>query len=162
MTADEARTHIRYSGWASRKILEAASSIPPHDLARANGISHGSLLGTLTHIYEADTIWYIRAVDSTEPLIRNAEFATLSARWPELQRKWETWADGTTDKDLDRVIDYKLLVGGSGSSRVSQIVLHVVNHATLHRGQVMGMLRQIGIDPPHTDLIYYYRELTTP
>ena len=37
--------------------------------------------------------------------------------------------------------------------------MHVVNHATLHRGQAMGMLRQMGIEPPHTDLLYYYREL---
>jgi uncharacterized damage-inducible protein DinB len=37
--------------------------------------------------------------------------------------------------------------------------MHVVNHATLHRGQVMGMLRQMGIDPPHTDLMNFYREL---
>ena len=40
-----------------------------------------------------------------------------------------------------------------------QIVLHVVNHATLHRGQVMAMLRQLGIPPPPTDLISYYRSL---
>jgi uncharacterized damage-inducible protein DinB len=41
-----------------------------------------------------------------------------------------------------------------------QIVLHVVNHATLHRGQVMGMLRQMGTAPPNNDLMNYYRELT--
>ncbi|MEP7352919.1 MAG: DinB family protein [Acidobacteriota bacterium] len=34
-------------------------------------------------------------------------------------------------------------------------MLHVVNHATLHRGQVMGMIRQLGIAPPVTDLIFY-------
>jgi uncharacterized damage-inducible protein DinB len=39
-----------------------------------------------------------------------------------------------------------------------QIVMHVVNHATLHRGQVMAMFRQLGVGPPPTDLIFYYRE----
>ena len=39
---------------------------------------------------------------------------------------------------------------------VEQIVLHLVNHGTLHRGQVMGMIRQLGIVPPGTDLMHYY------
>jgi uncharacterized damage-inducible protein DinB len=76
-----------------------------------------------------------------------------------LQRKWEAWADGLADRDLERVIDYKMMNGTPGSTPLWQIVLHVVNHATLHRGQAMGMLRQMGVAPPHTDLIYYYREL---
>jgi uncharacterized damage-inducible protein DinB len=41
---------------------------------------------------------------------------------------------------------------------VWQIVLHVVNHATLHRGQAMALLRQLGMKPPPTDLIFFYRE----
>jgi uncharacterized damage-inducible protein DinB len=40
-----------------------------------------------------------------------------------------------------------------------QIILHVVNHATLHRGQAMGILRQMGIAPPQTDLMNFYSEL---
>ena len=159
MTAHEVRTHIRYSGWASRKLLDAAREVPPEEMARANGISHGSLLGTLAHIYEADTIWYIRTVDASEPLLQGADLATLEQRWPALQRKWEAWAEGLADQDLERVVDYKMMNGTPGSTPLSQIVLHVVNHATLHRGQAMGMLRQMGVPPPHTDLIYYYRDL---
>jgi uncharacterized damage-inducible protein DinB len=41
-------------------------------------------------------------------------------------------------------------------------VVHVVNHATLHRGQVVGMLRQLGIRPPATDLVFYYYEQAVP
>jgi len=158
MTAQEVRTHIRYSGWASGKLLDAVRAVAPKDLARPNGISHGSLLGTLAHIYEGDTIWYIRTVDSSEPLIEGADLPTLDQRWPALQSKWEAWAGRLADRDLDRMIDYRLMNGTPGSTPVWQIVLHVVNHATLHRGQAMGMLRQMGIPPPHTDLIYYYRE----
>ena len=52
-----------------------------------------------------------------------------------------------------------MMDGKQYESPVWQIVLHVVNHATLHRGQVVAMLRQLGMTPPGTDLIYYYREL---
>ena len=63
------------------------------------------------------------------------------------------------DPDLDRVIAYQSMAGDPFSDPVWKIVMHVVNHATLHRGQVMAMLRQMGVAPPGTDLIYYYREL---
>jgi uncharacterized damage-inducible protein DinB len=49
--------------------------------------------------------------------------------------------------------------GSPGETPASQLVLHVVNHATLHRGQVIGMLRQLGVKPPNTDLFFYLREL---
>jgi uncharacterized damage-inducible protein DinB len=39
---------------------------------------------------------------------------------------------------------------------------HVVNHATLHRGQVVGMIRQLGIVPPTTDLLFYLMETRQP
>jgi uncharacterized damage-inducible protein DinB len=37
-----------------------------------------------------------------------------------------------------------------------KILLHMVNHSTPHRGQVVGMLRQFGQQPPNTDLFSYY------
>ena len=159
MTAAEARLHLRYSGWASKRLMEAVAKLDPRDLTRTQGVSHGSLLGTLSHIYLADRIWYMRAVDPALEPRAEVDRQTLQADWPELQRKWEAWADGLRDPDLDRLIDYQSMAGDPFSDPVWKIVMHVVNHATLHRGQVMAMLRQMGIAPPGTDLIYYYREL---
>jgi uncharacterized damage-inducible protein DinB len=62
--------------------------------------------------------------------------------------------------ELDRVYDYKLMSGKAGSSPLWQMVAHVVNHATYHRGQVTTMLRQLGAVPPQsTDMITYFREV---
>jgi uncharacterized damage-inducible protein DinB len=160
MTANEARTHIRYTNWASGKVLDAARQLSSEDLTRATGISHESILGTLSHIHFADRIWYSR-LDPAEPVIKNADLPTLEARWPEIQQKWQAWADSISDADLDRVISYKSMDGKPYTATTSQIVLHVVNHATLHRGQVMGMIRQLGIVPPATDFMFYLRETAT-
>jgi uncharacterized damage-inducible protein DinB len=84
---------------------------------------------------------------------------SLMSDWPDLQRKWEAWAESISDADLERVAQYTLLNGSPGETPVWQIVMHVVNHATLHRGQVVAMMRQLGAKPPATDLLYYYREL---
>jgi uncharacterized damage-inducible protein DinB len=79
--------------------------------------------------------------------------------WPRIQKGWEEWAAAVTPEELVRVVDYKDLKGNPHSTPVWQIALHVVNHATLHRGQAMSLLRQLGVAPPPTDLIFYYREI---
>ena len=159
MTPEEARLHLRYSTWASRKLLDAVRQLPPEDLARGVGISHGSLVGTLAHIHFADRIWYNRTVDSSEPFRMDADLATLETHWPAILQKWEAWAESLDEPGLQRVAEYANTTGETFRTPVWQILLHVVNHATLHRGQAVGMIRQLGIKPPATDLMLYYREL---
>ena len=153
MTPEDIRLHISYSGWASRRLLDAALALPEEQQRREFGVSHKSLLGTLEHIFFADRIWFARTVD---PSVLESE-ETLSIAWPLLQKRWEDWAAALTE--IVRVVDYKDLKGNSHSTPVWQIALHVVNHATLHRGQAMSLLRQSGVAPPPTDLIFYYREI---
>jgi uncharacterized damage-inducible protein DinB len=165
MTAQEARTHIRYSGWASRKVLEAALTMSPEDRARPMSISHESIAKTLTHIYFGDAIWYSRMADPSYPAPRHdalPSFDFVVEEWPRLQAKWEAWADAATDADIARQVPFKSRFVGNAGLPAWQIVMHVVNHGTLHRGQVVGMLRQLGAKPPATDIILYYYEQTEP
>ena len=159
MTPAEALLHLRYSGWASRKLVDAVRALPPDDLNKPLGVSHGSLLGTLGHVYWADCIWCSRAVDPAVVLPSEMTLEALASDWPAVQQKWETWAAALGEDALAQPIHYKTLNGTPGMTPAWQIVMHVVNHATLHRGQAMAMLRQLGVKPPPTDLIYYYREI---
>jgi uncharacterized damage-inducible protein DinB len=158
MTSPEACLHLRYSAWASRKLVDASRAVPDVDFEKAVGISHGSLLGTLTHILWADWLWFTRVIEPMEKPGETRE--ALETVWPQLQEKWITWADHASDAEINRVVEYKSILDGQlARTPAWQIVLHVVNHATLHRGQAMGMMRQMGVAPPHTDLMNFYREL---
>jgi uncharacterized damage-inducible protein DinB len=165
MTAAEARTHIRYSGWASRKVLDAALTLPAEDQFKPMGVSHESVLGTLRHIYWADRIWYKRTVepDLEMPVTvsERPSVEVLTGDWQDLQKRWEAWADSLTDSDVSRIVSFKMSNGTPAEASAIHIVLHLVNHATLHRGQVVGMLRQLGVKPPGTDFFFYLRELAT-
>jgi uncharacterized damage-inducible protein DinB len=164
MTAAEARTHIRYSGWASRRLLDAAAALTEEQRTKPMGVSHESIQGTLGHIHFADRVWYKRTVEPelTMPSVDELSSAeAITVDWPALQSKWEAWSDSLADRDLERVVIYKMLNGTSAESPASHVVLHLVNHATLHRGQVVGMLRQLSVKPPVTDLIFYLRDLQT-
>ena len=158
MTSVEACLHLRYSAWASRHLVAAVRAVSDADLEKPSGISHHSLLGTLAHILWADWLWYTRVAEPMEQPGKTRE--TLETAWPALQDKWVAWAERAGDEGINRVVEYKSILDGQiARTPAWQIVLHVVNHGTLHRGQAMGMLRQMGIAPPHTDLLFYYREL---
>jgi uncharacterized damage-inducible protein DinB len=157
MTPAEIRTHLRYSGWASQRLLDAAKKLNPDELTRNTGVSHESILGTLSHIHFADRIWYSRVVDANEPVIRQSDLATLEREWPAIQRKWEAWAENVQSADLERKVPCKSPDGIPYEIAAEKAVLHLVNHDSLHRGQVMAMIRQLGIAPPPTDLMMYYR-----
>jgi len=154
MSPADLQRHIRYSNWASRVLMDAVRALPPGELERPTGISHTSILGTMTHLHFADWIWYTRVA---EPIDKpEATLGVLEHDWPELQQRWERFVDALADADLARTIPYRSIRGYDGVATVEQIVLHLVNHGTLHRGQVMGMIRQLGIAPPGTDLMHYY------
>lgn len=165
MTAAEAQLHIRYSGWASRKALDAAMALPAEQQTKAMGVSHESIVGTLCHTYMADRIWYKRTVEpdlDMPPWNVNFPLQKLAEDWQDIQKRWEAWAESLNDADMDRVVRFKMIsVNAEGEAPVTHVVLHLVNHATLHRGQVVAMLRQLGVKPPVTDLIFYLRELAT-
>ncbi len=147
MTADEARRHLRYSRWASERLLSAVMALPEELRARDLGASHKGIAETLQHVLFADHIWLARVTGED-----------VDREWRAVWDRWASLADSWTDADLDRAIDYRDLKGNQHRSRLEEIVMHVVNHATLHRGQVMAMMRQVGAAPPATDLIFFYRE----
>ena len=161
MTTEEALQHFQYTAWASHKLMDAVKDIPGDSLTKPLAVSHDSILGTLAHTFFADSIWYMRAVDPQWPRPNPKEVPPLdelTQRWTDLLQRWEAWIQTRTNEDLEGPVSYRLLDGTPFESKLKEVVLHVVNHGTLHRGQVVAMLRQVGVKPPATDLIFYYRE----
>jgi uncharacterized damage-inducible protein DinB len=160
MTADEARTHLRYHGWASRKLLDAALTLSQDNLYREMNVSHKGLIRTLEHILYADRIWFKRVVDPDFEVHQTGDqpHQSLPVEWPQMQKRWEDWADSLKDADLQRGVPYKTLKGDPFEHPLWGILLHLVNHGTYHRGQAAAMLKQLGAPLPPTDLVAYYRE----
>jgi uncharacterized damage-inducible protein DinB len=158
MTADEARNLIRYTTWATTKVLESVKALPEDLREKPNGISHESIAGTVAHTYWADLAWLVRVRDSGSDLPGKQTYADAAVDWPKILQGWNEWAAALADADTARIIEYRSVLFGKNSSRIDEIVMHVTNHATLHRGQIVGMIRQLGIDPPKTDMIYFFRE----
>jgi uncharacterized damage-inducible protein DinB len=163
VNAETIRTHIAFTTWASRRLVEAAATLSEEELTRDFQTSDRSVLGTLAHVYAADRVWLGRIEGRPPARFLDPEvdlkLAVLQNQWPALLGRWGEWAAGLSDADAEAVIAYKDLKGNPYSSPLWQIVLHVVNHGTHHRGQVSGFLRSMGYAPPALDLIAYYRQM---
>jgi len=164
MNAQDLQTMVDYHYWARDRLVEAISQLTPEQYSRDLGSSFKSVRETATHIYAAEWAWYQRwHGESPTALLtadRFADFDALTAAWAEHERKMRAFVDGLDDADVTRVIEFRLLSGQAGASPVWQMVQHVVNHASYHRGQITTMLRQLGAQPAKSmDMIAYYRTL---
>ncbi len=162
VSAAALRLHLAYSAWASRRLLEAASRLTEAERTRDFATADKSVLGTLLHLFAADRIWLRRLRGESASSFLNEDerrWDLLEAEWPPLWQAWQDWAFSVQDDGARRPVRYFDLQGNPSEQPVWQIVLHVVNHATHHRGQVAGFLRAMGHRPPPLDLIRYYREL---
>lgn len=160
VSAEVLRSHLAYTAWASHMLVEAAKSLPHEELTRDFGTADKSVLGSLVHIYAADRVWLARFKgEATRAFVTDVDhdLAVLENDWPALHRRWEAWAGDLTDEAGHAELSYTDLSGRSWRQPVWQLVMHVVNHGTHHRGQVAGFLRSMGYTPPKLDLVHYYR-----
>ncbi len=166
MNLSDIRHLFDYTEWANELALKAAAELSDEDLRRDFKISHRSIFATLLHMGAAEWIWLERwqgwspsgkeawslwTTDSCSGL------EVLNQRWRELIERRAQLISQLDERGLAAELPFKLLSGDPNSLRLVDQMQHVVNHATLHRGQVVGMIRQLGITPPATDLLFYLR-----
>jgi len=151
-----------YNRWANRRILEAASKLSEEEFNKDLHNSFPSIRDTLAHILAGEWIWLTRwngaSPTGTPDSWDLSTFEALRMQWQEVQKDQIAFVSSLTDDALDQVIAYRNTAGEPFSNPLWQMMRHVVNHSTYHRGQVTTMLRQLGAQAVATDLIVYYRE----
>ncbi|HSS78829.1 MAG TPA: DinB family protein [Thermoanaerobaculia bacterium] len=157
------RDLLLYMLWADRHTLAAVRQVKPEDLTRDAGISFGSLLGTLAHMLVSQRLWLSRFLGNplgTLPTLDEyPDLPSWIAGWEESASHIEAFLAGFSDADLAAPLTWASLPDGAiHTLPLWQAVLHLVNHTTYHRGQVVSLLRQMGYPVPHTDLIVYFNE----
>ena len=153
----QTRQLLLYTLWADRVCLDAAREVPPEALTRDAGVSFGSLLGTLAHILGSQRRWLARFTGRQasvgDPAFPDVE--ALAVGWSETAAELEFFLASLTEEQLAAEITWVDTEGPVYSRPLWQPVCHLVNHSTYHRGQVASLLRQLGYQPPKTDLIYF-------
>ena len=171
MNVSDIRHLFDYTEWANQLAMDAAAKLTDEDLRRDVGISHRSVFGTLLHMAGAEWIWLERWHGRSPAKAEAwsqwtpetcADLPTLTERWRNVIDERTRFLSGLDEEQLETELAFKLLSGDPSSMRLVHQMQHIVNHSTMHRGQIVGMIRQLGIDPPSTDLLFYFRREISP
>ncbi|RTL51537.1 MAG: hypothetical protein EKK39_07980 [Sphingobacteriales bacterium] len=151
-----------YNQWANLQLIHVIQNLEPAKHHQTVVSSFPSIYSTLLHLMGAETIWWqrLREEPQTAWQLKDAGLSTSDvlnglARQDTL---WVEWMNGLNDEQLEKVIVYKNLKKEYFEQPLWQILLHIFNHSTYHRGQLVTMLRQLGItELPSTDYIQWVR-----
>ena len=150
---------LAYNLWANQKFNELFMTLSAETADREVSSSFKSLRLTLEHSAGAEFIWLQRMKGISE--LKFPEFSRAvfpDPEWISCSRALLEFCEGLTEEDLQQEIEYRNLKGVVFRNTLSEIIRHLVNHATFHRGQMVTILRILGItEIPSTDFIAWLR-----
>ena len=148
-----------YDRWANAKIFDVAARLSAEQFTQHLGNSHASVRDTLAHILGANWIWLMRWRGSSPNALLNPsdfpDLESLRARWVEIESEQAELISTLTDESLAAVIVYTNTKGEEWAYPLADLMQHLVNHASYHRGQITTMLQQLGAEAVSTDLLYF-------
>lgn len=143
---------FKYNEWANQKVLDAVK--------KANEPSY-QIIGLLSHITAAQDVWLGRILNSEnkdQPIWPEYSWEDIKEKLPESSEEWSEFVETMNDDHFQEEHQYYNSKGELFKTKMEDVILHVVNHATHHRAQISKMLREQGDEPPATDYIFYARE----
>ena len=163
MELHDLQTLLDYHYWARDRLLDAIEPLTPEQYNKDLSSSFKSVRETVVHVYAAEWAWYSRwQGQSPTALLTSDAFpdvASIRRQWVENEANIRAFVNSLGQQGIARVIAYRMLNGTEGASPFWQMLQHVVNHASYHRGQVTTMLRQLGASPAKSmDMIAFYRQ----
>jgi uncharacterized damage-inducible protein DinB len=146
--------YLAFHIWATGRLIAAVAQLSESEMHQQVGGPFGTVFATLVHLYSAEDIWLSRwqgqaGVGFTPP-DQFASFAELSETYTARQQELCSFVE---TQDLATSVQVK-----GQYHTLAEMLWHVLDHASYHRGQIMAYLRALGHTPPQTNLIHYLRE----
>lgn len=154
-----------YHVWANERVFRHLSELPEDVSRREVQSVFPSVFDTLVHLYRVDNTWLLAMTGKFEEITpasrrileeaREMRLPDLEARFREMAERYRAFWDTI---DLEAVTAYPHPQYGTLNARYAEIVQHVVNHGTYHRGNITAMLRQMGFPGVPTDYVFFLYE----
>ncbi len=164
ITTRTARTLTRYNKWANELIFDAVAKLPAGEATKPRATLFKNMVHTLNHNYVIDRIFQAHLEGrSHDYSARNtADHPPLEELW-RAQRELDDWYvacyDGMSDGALDERLQFTFVGGGEGAMTRGEMLMHIVNHTSYHRGFVADLFFQVPARPPTTDLTVFLRDV---
>jgi uncharacterized damage-inducible protein DinB len=152
-----ARVLARYKSWADRLLFDSIGQLPPTEVVKPRQTLFRSIIGTLNHNYLVDLIWKAHLLQeahgfSRRDMILHADLGDLRQAQQSENAWFERWADEQTDLSLVEILSFNFISGEEFAMSRGAMFMHLVNHASYHRGWICEMFFEIPAKPPVTDL----------
>jgi uncharacterized damage-inducible protein DinB len=163
MTSRNARMLTRYNAWADRVMFDAVAALPPGEAVKERQSLFRNIVHTLNHIYVIDRIWqaHLEGREHGYAARNTPGHPPLDELWRmqiEIDDWYIRWSDALTGAALEEKVRFTLIGGNEGEMTRGEILLHVVNHTSYHRGFVADLMYQVPVRAPPTDLSVFLRE----
>jgi uncharacterized damage-inducible protein DinB len=156
------KQYAAYNIWASQKIFDIILALPEEKQLTEIPSSFNSLCNTVLHMWDAESIWWQR-LKLQENITRPSKdfkgtMQDATSGLIQQSKQWEEWVSNASELAIEHVFQYQTLDGMQYKQPTWQMLHHVFNHGTYHRGQLINMLRQLGVEKlPATDFIIWAR-----
>ena len=157
------RRMTAYMAWADDVMLKNAEALPDAELMASRDALFGSISGTFDHILVVCEIFQAHLEGRTHPhtaRYRDAvlPFAEVAARLRAIDGYYVACAERWDSRDLAEVIDFEFVGGGRGAMSRADILLHLTNHATYHRGFISALMHPLRPRMASNDLTVFLRD----
>ncbi|HVH87552.1 MAG TPA: DinB family protein [Terriglobales bacterium] len=162
MTKDDIQLLYEYDRWANNRVLQAVSVLSVEQFTRDLGGSFLSVRDTLVHLIGGEWSWlaYWKEPSHNSAFLtdlrkkRDAIFnpngfpnvAAVQSKWAEVEKELTDFVGRLTNESLRAMLPFR-----TTQLSLAQLMQHVANHSTYHRGQVAVMMRQLDTEPLATD-----------
>lgn len=155
---------VKYKYWANEITFSVLSEVSDVELCKQRETNFKNIPSTLNHVYVVDDIFKSHLSDEKHNYSsRNTEaypdFIMLWNQQKEIDQWYIRFVSKLEENDLDKIVSFEFVGGGDGEMSVSEIIFHIVNHGTYHRGFVSDMMYQIPLSPPANDYTVYLRDV---
>ena len=168
MNIENFRQLADYNQWANRRLYAAALALPAEQYRRPTGVFFGSLHGTLNHLLLTDRVWLKRLTGEgdhpsrLDAILFDDRNELARARIAE-DARLKRVVGGYSVSDLAAPLSYKTMSGAPHEQVLADILLHLFNHQTHHRGHAHACCSIVtGSEPPSLDLLQFQRGVPAP
>ena len=154
--------YAAYNLWANKRIIETAQQLSNEQINKEIVSSFPSVYKTLLHLMEVENIWWERlklnAHADIPDKIFTGNFENITQKLLQLSQQWIHWVQQATDQTIANVFAYQNSMKQDFNQPIYEMLLHLFNHQTFHRGQLVTMFRQLGLEKiSATDFIVFTR-----
>jgi uncharacterized damage-inducible protein DinB len=161
VNVSDTRRLYAYTDWANERLLGIIAGLSNEQFTRQIVSSFSSIRETLAHIAFAEWLWLRRwrgeSPSGAPEWTETPSFDALRDEMHGIAADRRAFLADLRDDRLDSKIHYRSTQGDPFTMPLVDALIHCANHSTYHRGQLVTMLRQLGVSPPSTDFTQFAR-----